>query len=448
MLKLLLSSSTTLISLFTFFIASANARQITFGSGSDTIVYSTLSYTTYGGSYEHSWVAKNGKPCIMLWRGQINVCDRTISMAENNYDFDKQWDLKSFRLLPNRTKAERDFFHYLQTTPKSQINQGSSFEFYSSGNKDNFNTSYRKFHFVDAIGSNKVVCTRDNNGNLFFVVTSVDAPKGYLKTEVCYGKPAYLQLKDLDTSYQSIPAILKKNAKVYSDPYLKSKPKSFLNQNSDVLVGLHPTNVPKIWRIVVTKNSEEYPIAHDPRVIKSFGKDKFSPTYVSESEIKWITDSSKDNSDTIACSKAIDSVKSELIKRKYFVPWMDSHYSQYVGQTQPRMEIDTTSIQEWYYNYPKNRMKTITFYLSGDFNKLYGFLRSPRLMESISSPIFKLCSDVGMIQYRHWFEGGVPVGYFSDGRIKTFIWVDSDDKLHSRQNNYRPQHEWGYYFSP
>lgn len=274
MLKLLVSSATTLISLFSLFTAPVNARQITFGSGNDTITFSTLSYTTYGGSGQYFWITKNGKPCQINWRWDIEICDRIISNKLGV--FDEQWDIKSFRLLPNATKAERQFFRFLQTTPWNTYDQGSSFGILGEKIEN------KKIHFVTAPGSNKVVCTIDHQ--IFFKVTSVDAPKGYLKTEVCYGKPAYFQLKDLDTSYQSIPAILKKNAMVHSDPYLRSEPKSFFNKNSNVSVRLHPTSTSGIWRIVETKDS------YDPTAIEGYEDKTFTATYVSESEIKWITE--------------------------------------------------------------------------------------------------------------------------------------------------------------
>lgn len=279
MLKLLVSSATTLISLFSLFTTPVNARQITFGSGNDTITFSTLSFTTYGGSYTHFWTTKNGKPCKINWRWQIKICDRIIS---NKVDGVNAADIKSFRLLPNATKAERQFFRFLQTTPWNTYDQGSSFltRYEKIENK--------KIHFVTAPGSNKVVCTIDHQ--ILFKVTSVDAPKGYLKTEVCYGKPAYFQLKDLDTSYQSIPAILKKNGVVYTDPYLRSEPKSFFNKNSNVSVGLHPTSTSGIWRIVETKDSQELTTAYDPTAIEGYKDKTFTATYVSESEIKWITE--------------------------------------------------------------------------------------------------------------------------------------------------------------
>jgi hypothetical protein len=144
-------------------------------------------------------------------------------------------------------------------------------------------------------GSNKVVCTK-NDSILGLSVTSIDAPKGYLKTEVCYGKVAYFRLKDLDNSYQSIPAFLKSNTIVYDNPSLSGNPKKLSIQNANLRVGLHPTNFGRVWRVVaIYDDSQGYHqiIKYDSAVLsrESISQNKnLSPTYVNESQIIWISD--------------------------------------------------------------------------------------------------------------------------------------------------------------
>lgn len=278
------STSTFLLILLSFLITSANARQIVFGSGNDTIIFSTLSYTSYGGSYQHYWVIKNGKSCETNWRWGLTICDQLIT----TYDYlnDEQGDIQAYTSLPTATKAERQFLHFLQTNADNLFDQPAFFMIRHEKIKS-------KIHFVESPGSNKVVCTKDEQ--IIFEVTSVDAPSGYLKTEVCYGKTAYFQLKDLDTSYQSIPAILKKNATVYDDPFLRTDAKHFVGQDSDWFVGLHPTAISGVWRVVerVVEIEDSFYItaAYDPTAIEMYSeKDKFTATYVSESEIRWLDD--------------------------------------------------------------------------------------------------------------------------------------------------------------
>lgn len=148
----------------------------------------------------------------------------------------------------------------------------------------------------------------------------------------------------------------------------------------------------------------------------------------------------------LTCQQAIDSVKSELIKRKYFVNYNAPHY----GLIKPKLTIEKDAIKKWYYDYPKNRTKTVVFQLSGDFDLLVDFLRSPKLMESLTTRILGSCQDFGLVEYAHWYEGSVPVGYFPDGSVRTFIWVYdySGNSEYTREINRVIQHKWGYYFSP
>ncbi|MGI0479718.1 hypothetical protein ACN4EE_02895 [Geminocystis sp. CENA526] len=148
----------------------------------------------------------------------------------------------------------------------------------------------------------------------------------------------------------------------------------------------------------------------------------------------------------LTCQQSIDSVKAELIKRKYFVNYNAPHF----GLIKPKLTINKDIVKQWYYEYPQNRTKTVVFQLSGDFDALVDFLRSRKLMESLTARILGSCQDFGLVVYGHWYEGSVPVGYFPDGSVRTFIWVDnySGNSEYTREINRVTQHKWGYYYSP
>lgn len=147
----------------------------------------------------------------------------------------------------------------------------------------------------------------------------------------------------------------------------------------------------------------------------------------------------------LTCQQSIDSVKAELIKRKYFVDYKDANY----GLIKPKLVINNDRIKQEYYEYPKNRTKTIVFQLSGNFDAVSDFLRSRKLMESLTARILGSCQDFGLVEYVHWYEGYVPVGYFPDNSVRTFTWmIDIDDSEYSRSDNGYTKYQWGYYFSP
>ncbi|WLT40606.1 hypothetical protein NON20_25565 (plasmid) [Synechocystis sp. B12] len=281
MYKKFIACIATFASLFYCFTTPINARQIKFGSGKDTVIFSTLSYTTYGGSYQHYWIIKNGKSCHINWRWTMKICDEPITNETND-----QWNINAYKPLPNATPAERQLLRFLQTAQPNQI-LSRNFSLYHQNNQ--------KTHFVKMPGSNKVVCTK-NEPILGFSVTSTDAPTGYLKTEVCYGKVAYFRLKDLDMSYQSIPAFLKSNTIVYDNPSLSGNSKKLSIQNANLRVGLHPINFGGVWRVVaIYDDSQGYHqiVKYDSAVLsrESISQNKnLSPTYVSESQIIWISD--------------------------------------------------------------------------------------------------------------------------------------------------------------
>ncbi len=120
----------------------------------------------------------------------------------------------------------------------------------------------------------------------------------------------------------------------------------------------------------------------------------------------------------------------------------------------PTMTLDSTSIKETYYGVPTGRTQQLDINLSGESNKLYqGFLASPVYLSSLGALIIEGCSDIGLISFNHWHEGGVPVGFFPDKTAPTFRWIDYKEKSHTRVvygmdgANVGMKYEWGYHFS-
>lgn len=149
------------------------------------------------------------------------------------------------------------------------------------------------------------------------------------------------------------------------------------------------------------------------------------------------------------CETAIASVKSSLAQRGYFIPWKTPR-----RLIKPQVVFNNNSIQNYYYDYPTERTRTVTFFLSGDATKLYqGFLSSPQLMATLGAQIMSSCDRVGLVEFSHWHEGYVPVGYYPDLTARTFTWTDIDENNPNQrwiqtENGSRITYQWGYYFSP
>jgi hypothetical protein len=115
---------------------------------------------------------------------------------------------------------------------------------------------------------------------------------------------------------------------------------------------------------------------------------------------------------------------------------------------------DKNSIQDNYYDYPADRTEAVVFELSGDMDKLYrGLMSSPQFMAILSAQIMSECDQVGLVEFHHWWEGFVPVGYFPDNTARTFTPVEfSSDSPYQKSietsNGSRAMYQWGYYFSP
>lgn len=157
-------------------------------------------------------------------------------------------------------------------------------------------------------------------------------------------------------------------------------------------------------------------------------------------------------SDTTSCSDAISSVEAELAEGGYYIPWQMPGPNP--RQIQPEVVISDDDIEMFYYGYPVERTQEVTFALSGDMNRLYqGIMSSPQLMSTFSAQIMAECDQVGLVEFAHWWEGAVPIGYFSDNTARPFTWIDLDPNgPHTRtaetSHGRTVQYEWGYYFAP
>jgi hypothetical protein len=137
------------------------------------------------------------------------------------------------------------------------------------------------------------------------------------------------------------------------------------------------------------------------------------------------------------CQQEIDSVGIELASKGAFVPFNRPGFPGF--RVQPEVFIENGNFSQNYSNYPTNRSQMVKFKLSGDPDRIWlGVMSSPQFLTTLASQIMAACPQVGMVDYRHWWEGHVPVGYFSDGTSQAFTWVDYDDPRTT---------QWGYYYS-
>lgn len=138
--------------------------------------------------------------------------------------------------------------------------------------------------------------------------------------------------------------------------------------------------------------------------------------------------------------------------RGYFIPWKSP--PPLARQIKPRVLLDTNQMQNNHFDYPARRTSTVRFYLSGEMSKLYqGLMSSPQLMTALGAQIIAECDQVGLVEFAHWWEGFVPVGYFPDNTAQTFTWVELDDKSSTQKwietsRGSTVLFRWGYYFSP
>jgi hypothetical protein len=159
-------------------------------------------------------------------------------------------------------------------------------------------------------------------------------------------------------------------------------------------------------------------------------------------------------STTATCTEAQSSVQFELRSRGFFSAYRTKAGTHMARIIYPTMTLDNTAIGKYYYGTPPGRPQQLDINLSGDFDKLYhGLLSSPVYLSSLGARIMEACPDIGLVSFNHWYEGGVPVGFFPDGTARTFQWVDFGEGSHTRRVPGKDgidviQYEWGYYFSP
>lgn len=157
---------------------------------------------------------------------------------------------------------------------------------------------------------------------------------------------------------------------------------------------------------------------------------------------------------SVTCTEARFSVQAELKSRGFFVPYRAHSGTRLETVVYPTLTLDSNSIEKYYYGAPTGRPQQLNINLSGDYDRLYqGLLSSPVYLSYLGARIMEACPDIGMVGFNHWYEGGVPVGFFPDGTARTFKRVDDRDGSHVRQvpgdgGNTVSQYEWGYYWSP
>ena len=146
------------------------------------------------------------------------------------------------------------------------------------------------------------------------------------------------------------------------------------------------------------------------------------------------------------CQQAVDSVGRELASKGAFVPF---HPGGSWPRVEPTVSIENGNFSQDHRGYPANRPQKVEFILSGDDNSLWNVMGSPQFLTILASQIMAACPQVGMVNYQHWWKDSVPVGYFSDGTVRPFTWVDFDDpRLGWRDHQGRLIGRWGYYFVP
>jgi hypothetical protein len=138
----------------------------------------------------------------------------------------------------------------------------------------------------------------------------------------------------------------------------------------------------------------------------------------------------------LSCQQAINRTTGWLVEKKAFIPFTTNTRP---GRIQPRVAIENGNYAEIYRTFPSNRPEKIVFYLSGEENQIWqGVLGSPQTLTTFAALMMASCPSVGLVEYRHWWEGYQPVGYFPDNTAKAFIWVDHNDPRRYR---------WGYFYT-
>jgi hypothetical protein len=158
-------------------------------------------------------------------------------------------------------------------------------------------------------------------------------------------------------------------------------------------------------------------------------------------------------STTATCTEAHSSVQAELKSWGFFSPYRANTVTRIARMIYPAITLESTSIGKYYYGAPPGRPWQLDINLLGDSDKLYQcLLSSPVYLSSLGALIMEACTDIGMVSFNHWHEGGVPVGFFPDGTARTFRRVDLGEGPHTPDPRGGwhgcKQYQWGYCFSP
>ena len=143
-----------------------------------------------------------------------------------------------------------------------------------------------------------------------------------------------------------------------------------------------------------------------------------------------------------SCEEAINAVEAELAEKGFFVPW-EHKFGERSVSFSPKLTISRDEIGRSYYNYPQNRPHSITFFLSGEASRVESLLGSPQLMAIYSAQIMSDCYQIGLINFNHWWEGYIPVGYFPNDTAKMFTYINRSPRDFEGPAVY----QWGTYYS-
>lgn len=138
---------------------------------------------------------------------------------------------------------------------------------------------------------------------------------------------------------------------------------------------------------------------------------------------------------TQTCQQAIDSVASELRRRRVFNPIYvtDDWNSQRIV---PNVMRRNDSVH-YYLNHPPDRLESVHFIMNNNQYQIEAIHNSPQFVTIMASRIISACPTIGLVFYSTWFEQDTLVGYFPDNTVRLFTAVDPYD---SRQGR------WGFYF--
>jgi hypothetical protein len=210
--------------------------------------------------------------------------------------------------------------------------------------------------------------------------------------------------------------------------------------------------LPKDGEYVVTTNSYDELSAGTYNLLAS----AYSPDAETLASSQITSTSAQVPASSSSCAEVVSAVEQDLAESGYYIPWETS--LPYKPQVFPEVNFNDNRIQNDYYGYPPDRTQSVTFTLTGDSTRIYqGIMNSPQLMTTYASQIMASCSQVGLVEFQHWWEGVVPIGYFSDGTIRRFEWVSESGRGASpgfaqvrviEASDGSALYPWGYYYSP